>query len=217
MALLDPYATLEQFRERARDNDQSIDGVTEESLVVASRLTDRSLMVHDGAFNAVTAATYTFDARGRDTLWLRDQAGYAYFLNALTSVGVDTERDGTYDGITLLAANAWVRGLPENATALSQPFTHLGLLPHIAGATLTRWPVQPAGVQVTGDWGWSAVPGAIVDFTCHMARDLEAAQMAGAIGEVLSIDGSGLPLRDQTWRTWALIKSTYGRAIPVVY
>ena len=216
MALLDAYATDTQYRARTGDKGTGTDTTLNAQLLLASRLLERSLRVMPGAFNTHTG-TYIFDALGGTVLRLRDRAGLGYFLQTITanSLGIDLDLDKTYDYYTLDLADAWVRGLPENAAAFSEPFTAIELLSHISTADPTRWPELVAGVRIVGTWGWAAVPNAVIDLTVHLVHDLRNAHQAGATLEVPTIDGS-MPLSNQTWRLWNEMKARYGRRIPAV-
>ena len=214
MAILDAYATATNYRVQTGEKTTGTDTVLDAQLLTISRLLERSLHVQPGAFNTHTG-TYTFDGRGGKVLDLRDRAGLTYFLTSVTanSLGIDSECDGTFDGYLWDLSDAWVRGLPENAAAHSEPFSRIEILSHISTAELTVWPVKPAAIRIAGTWGWGAVPGVIMQLTVSMVHDLRQAQLSGALMETPpTIDGGGFPMRDESWRLWREIRSRYGRA-----
>lgn len=217
MPVLDAYATGEDYEARATDGVGVSDSdELAEDLEAASRLLDAELGVHDGAFNSHTA-TYTFDAVGGEVLWLRDRSDRAYFLQAVQAdgIGIDVERDGTFDYYTLDLNDAWVRGLPENASALSRPYTSLEILGSIVGAEPTCWPDQRAAVRINGTWGWSSVPEAIKALTITMTRELRDLYGAGSVGETQQLD-EAVPLARDTRRLIGSMKRRYSRRLPGV-
>lgn len=213
MAVLDAYADKVQFRARVGDQGGGGDTTLDEQLLLASRLLERSTGVMPGAWNTHTG-TYDFDADGGTLLRLRDDADRQYFLQTVTSIGVDTEGDGTYDGETLTLALAWVKGYPANAAAGSEPFTGLELLPYLSSADLSAWPSRKRVVRIAGTFGWAAVPQGIVDLTVHLAHDVRQGHAAGPTLTAPTIDG-GMGLSDQTWRLWRQIEGQYSRRIPI--
>jgi hypothetical protein len=194
------------------------DSVLTSQLTLATRLTERSLRVMPGAFLPQSAETFTFDAIGGTRLYLRDNSGVQYFLRTVTAdgIGVDLDRDGTYDYYALDFADAWVRGIPESALAFNRPFTAIDLLPGISGAAPLVWPDQAASIRIAGAWGWAVTPEAIVDFVVHITHDLRSAHQAGATFEIPAIDGT-ISLRDQTGRwLWRQIETEYGARIVAI-
>jgi hypothetical protein len=215
MALLSAYANVGEYKQLNKHSGADADALITEELLAASRRIERMLGVTPGYFNT-HAETYTFDGGGGPILRLRDSAGRAYCLTGINGngVGVDTERDASYDGYSWDLADAWVRGLPANAAAGSEPFTALELL-NITTAPETRWPTFPAAVQVTGTWGWLAVPGVVRDVTAALVRDLLELHRAGAFREVQTLDGS-VPMTEDTFGRWMSVASSYSRKLPVV-
>lgn len=216
MALLDAYATAAQFRARTGSKASGADTELDDQLLEASRLVERSLGVHSGGFNSHTG-TYTFDAFDDPVLYLRDREGMLYFLQTVgaNAIGVDSEGDGSFDGYQFDFDDAWVRGLPENASALSRPYTAIELLP-IASATLTRWPDRPAAVRITsGTFGWATVPTTILELTVHLTHSLRQAHLADNMGNIPAIDQT-LPLSPNAVWYWRLAEREYKRRLPVV-
>lgn len=79
---------------------------------------------------------------------------------SITEVASDLYRNGTY---SVIWATTDYYTDPENAAAKGEPFTGLVTQP------LSRYffPHGLRTVKVTGDWGWSAVPSAIVE-ACNL-------------------------------------------------
>lgn len=210
MALLDAYATLAEYKAEYNLTASTWDTEITAALLGRSRVAEKLLGVAAGYFNT-HSATYVFDGHGESVLWLRDRSGVGYCLTAITAdnCSIDTNLDGTAD-YTLDLADAWLRGLPENAAGLSEPFTALELLPHTT-ATITKWPDLPASISITGTWGWAAVPHQINQFTLKLVRDLRDMQTGGATQQVRDIDGVPIPLSDDTFRHFMAIAGLYGR------
>lgn len=179
-----------------------------------SRLLERSLQVAPGAFNAsATGQARIFDGTGTAILRLRDRAGYGYFLTTLDadSLKIDSDLDGSYDDYTLDFGDNWVRGLPENAVAHSEPFTAIELRPTTT-ATLTVFPKLPGCIQITGTWGWAAVPQIIQDLVIHRTHELREALKGGAIEALPSFEGA-VPLQPRTFWLWKEAERLYGRRV----
>jgi hypothetical protein len=215
MALLSAYATDTEYRARTGDATTSTNATLNEHLLSVSRMFELSIRVMPGAFNTHTG-TYTFDATGGTVLNLRDRAGRQYFLASITadSLGIDTELDATYDGYELDLSDAWVRGLPENAAAFSEPFRRLELLTSMSGANPGVWPIQKAAVQITGTWGWAAVPEMVVDAVCHRTQELREALKEGGTGSLPAFAAGDVQMRPTTAWLWKEAERMYGGYAP---
>ena len=217
MALLDSYATIAQYRAAIGDKATAADATITAELTVMSRQLERALMLAPGYFNAsATSQARIFDGNGRDTLQLRDTAGYGYCLTAIATDGlaIDSDLDGSYDDYTFDLADAWVRGLPENAAAHSEPFTAIQLRP-LSSATLTIFPRLPGCVQITGTWGWSAVPQIVTDLVIRRTHELRQGLVAGAMQAVPAFDGAE-PMQPRTAWLFHEAERLYGRKLPVI-
>lgn len=209
MALLDAYATTAEYIAITAQK-ATADSALSGQIAGMSRLLEKSLQVAPGAFNSATG-TRVFDGSGEATLVLRDRYGLAYFLQTIDadSLKVDSDLDGSYDDYTLDLADAWVRGLPENAAAASEPFREIELRA-LSSATLTTFPKLPGCIQITGTWGWSAVPDVIKQLVVHRTNELRQALAAGALQEVSSFEGA-LPMRPYTNWLFREAERLYGR------
>ncbi|MGE0229980.1 MAG: hypothetical protein AB7I38_17045 [Dehalococcoidia bacterium] len=212
MALLDAYATAAEYRAMVGDGSTGSDSTLDAQLLGMSRLLERSLQVAVGQWNAHTG-TYVFDGSGKAELSLRDRDGRAYFLRSIDPdlLEVDADLDGTYE-YTLDTGDAWVRGLPENAAALSEPFRAIELRP-LSGALLTAFPALPGCVRITGAWAWAAVPRAVKDLVIHRTHEVREALKAGATMQLPSFEGA-LPMQPKTAWLWHEAERLYGRRLP---
>jgi len=217
MALLDAYVTAAEYRARTAQKGENPVELTAQ-LTMGTRLLERTLAVPPGAFNTHTA-TYDFDAHGGTILRLRDRTGAGYFLWSLPAdaIGLDTERDGTYDGFSLDFSDNWVRGLPENASATTgESFTAIEILAHLSTASPAAWPNNPASVRITGaTWGYLTVPGAIKELVIDIVHGVRSAQLAGPALEVPVIEEGFTLSRDAFFRMREM-KQRYGRRLPAI-
>lgn len=213
MALLDAYAEVEDYKARNRMTGDADDQEIAALLLLNSRRAEKLLHCAAGYWNT-HSGTYVFDAYGGTILDLRDSAGMAYCLTAITadSLALDTDGDGSFDDYTLDLADAWVRGLPANAASFSEPFTSIELLP-ISSATITSWPDAPASVQIAGTFGWAAVPTAIREFVIALTRDMRDTHMAGSTRELQGPDGETFLVADDTFGRFMALAGLYGRRI----
>lgn len=217
MAILDSYATITQYRAAIGDKASAADATITAELLVMSRQLERALQVAPGYFNAsATGQVRVFDGSGRAILQLRDKAGLGYCLTAIVadSLKIDSDLDGSYDDYLFDLSDAWVRGLPENAAAHSEPFTAIELRP-LSAATLTIFPKLSGCVEITGTWGWAAVPQIIQDLVIHRTHDLRQGLSAGAVGAVAAFD---VPAQMQPRTLWLFREAErlYGRQLPVL-
>lgn len=213
MARTDAYATLSQYRAANRDSQTGADTTISALLLGTSRLLERDLSVHEGAFNSYSAAHY-FDANGGALLTLEDTDGNTYFLQAIDADGcdIDSELDGTYDGYQLDLGDAFLVGRPENTA--TKPYTQLRLLPWPT-ATITAWPTAPRSVRITGTWGHAAVPDVISQLTIRLTRLMLDSHLGGGAQVIPAIDDMvRLPDAPKEVRgIWYSVKQLYGRRL----
>lgn len=88
-------------------------------------------------------------------------------LTTVTSVKTDSDGDGTFE--TTLTSPADYMAEPLNAALDSKPYTRLTINPR-SGATW--YPDVPRSVEVTGQFGWPAVPDEIRTATTILASKL---------------------------------------------
>lgn len=111
---------------------------------------------------------------------------------APTSIVIDENDDGVFDDTPLTSSDyeLW----PQNAAQgpETNPWTAIYIPPHS-----TRSGFAPGKqVQITTQWGWPAVPGAVVRATCHLTGILRlesprATSQVNEIGTVLGVSKAG--------------------------
>lgn len=213
MARFDPYIDAEYYQARSTKGRELDESLTHD-IASAQALLDRELGVVDGAFNEYDSASVTLDSFGGDMLWLRESSGRAFFLRAVAEdgIGIDTERDGTFDGVTMDLGVPAVDGINyvENSDGIA--YIALRLLP---GGGLRQWPKGPSSVRITGDFGFpGGPPDAIKAVLYSITRELRDHFSAGSANRQ-QWAGDEAPLSDQTWRQIGRIKTQFGRAVPI--
>lgn len=186
-----------------------------EQIASADRMLDYSLGYAPGMFNT-HSGIYDFDSVGGARLYLRDGLDRVYPFTAITSIGIDTENDLTYDGYSWTLADAWVRPMPENNDDLGLPWEALDIFAFVSGAPLATWPVRRAAVRVTGTFGHATVPERVKQLVAHTVHDLRDAHVAGGSGTPPTYDGIQMSLTPQTWRVWLSVKAEFNRRVPPV-
>jgi hypothetical protein len=213
MARADAYATLAQYRAANRDSQTGADTTISALLTGTSRLLERDLSIHEGAFNSYTGTHY-FDANGGAILTLEDTDGNGYFLQAIDSNGcdIDSELDGTYDGYQLDLADTFLVGRPENTA--SKPYTQLRLMGW-PSATIVAWPIAARSVRITGTWGHAAIPDVITHLTIRLTRLMLDSHLGGGAQVIPGIDDLvRLPDAPKEVRgIWYSVKQLYGRRL----
>lgn len=107
-----------------------------------------------------TTATYVFHADHPYVLDLGDLP----LAGAPTTVATDEDDDGVYE--TTVAAGAY-NLRPANGLVDGDPHPYTTL-----HRTSGQWPMSSTGrptVQITGSFGWPAIPGAVVEATIQIA------------------------------------------------
>lgn len=130
---------------------------------------------------ALTAASRGIDGAARRRFWKDADANQARVytptsaewvaiddLIALTSLKTDTDGDGTFENTWTLNTDFVLE--PLNAAADSRPWTSVSRHPR---GNYRELPVDlPRSVQVSGQFGWSAVPEAVKEATMILASKL---------------------------------------------
>lgn len=213
MALLDPYATFAQYKDRFNLSSDTRKLEIEELLIDASRRLEQHLQVAPGYFNT-HAATYVFSGHGGKVLRLRDARGLGYCLTAITadSCKIDDDLDGTYE-YTLDLSDNWLNGIPENAAQQGEPFTALELTP-TTSATITLWPNLPRSIAITGTWGWAQVPRAITELCLFMTREMVDLESGGVTQQLFDIAGNPAQINNSGFGLAVARAKRYGRMLP---
>lgn len=214
MALLDTYCDADSYRARVGSKESGTNATLTAQLLGMSRHLEKELQLAPGAFNSATR-TLKFDGNGLTRLWLRDEMGYAYFLQSISADGlaIDYDLDGDTD-YAFDTADAWLRLSPANAVSNGEPGRAVELLP-VPTAPIAAFPILPGCISITGVWGWSAVPGIIADLVAHLTHDLRIAERGGQ-GGYPAIDGSLKALAPDTFWMWTQAKQRWGRRLPGV-
>jgi len=178
MALADPYANAQRFRDqtglRGTGEDASLDSL----LVAVSRWMEKRLGIP--SFNKTdTASALVLYPYGDKVLRVPPIAS----LEGV-EVKIDTDSDGDFADETALPANDYeLLPLDADQRAEAVPFTRIALTPW--GAT-TSW-LGRGRVQVTAVWGWPEVPEGIVYGCVEFAR-LARGEGPFATGQISELD-----------------------------
>lgn len=143
------YATVEELRDYAgiTDDDDTTDNAKlQRNITAASRAVNKHCRRQFGKVDAPETRTYTASGYAVDIDDLMD----------LTAVVVETA-----DGDVGLKPATVSRWLPQNAAADGVPYTRLYLTGSVSSA--------PAGISITGLWGWAAVPDSVKEATLLQA------------------------------------------------
>ena len=204
------YASFDDYVAREGAVDDDLQETIEAMLTAISRWVDRRLGVFPGGFAPCDSQTFIFYSRGRRKLWLRDDR-YAYPLRAVDDGGIrpDYTRTGEYSQ----SPYAWdfddlfIQPIPQNLGG--EPARGIELR-RIGRTPQTTWPYGSGGsVQITGDWGWSAVPPPITELVVKRARDMRDVQRGGAASNVGDLAGEAIQFSDDSWRMWTDIEARY--------
>lgn len=212
MALLDPVATVEEYRAATGRASSAGDAQIFEALVSNTRRLERMAKAAPGYWQT-HSATYDFDARGGPILRLR-QNGRGYCFTAITanSLQVDDDDDGTYE-YSWDTADAWIRPEPVNASTASEPYKAIRILTG-RSAPRTTWPNAEHSVRIAGTWGWAAVPRPVRAAVIEMAREELEAALSGSTRQLFGPDGESFQLAPDPVRIAIGRAMAYGPSIP---
>lgn len=147
MPLRPDYVTSAQLKAHLRITDAADDLSIALVITAASRAIDKSTGRQFGLNGSAVARTYTWNGAYIDCL------PALAIDDVMTPTGlvvkIDQAGQGTY-GTALTAVDPW----PFNAAADSRPWTHLVWRSYASGFPGRR----SQAVQVTANWGWTAVP-----------------------------------------------------------
>lgn len=179
MALGDSYATTAELKSYLRITDTAEDTLLSDSLSTASRLIEHHC---DRQFNKTTSASArVFYASSSCTVHVDD-----FHTTTDLVIKHSSGDDGTYD-ITLTTADYQL--LPLNGIVSGEsgwPYYRIELQGFYVSAA-----VRPQ-IEVTAQWGWTAVPAAIKRACIQMAS--EVYKLKGAPFDVAGMDQFG-PIR----------------------
>lgn len=193
------YGTIAEYRARVDKSSSADDNDILEQLEAVSDLVNREC---HRQFNQTPPATVrTFDACSDIAVAVDD-------LVSLDASGfdVDTTKDGTYE---TNVANDDLLLLPTLASEDLEPFTRIELAPK--QTTLTRLPDFRKAIQITGTWGWSAVPKAIPEYVYLLVRMWRDLQEGGVTQDIQQID-QAVAMSPQMTHIMRQVKKRFGRA-----
>lgn len=169
MAWAPDYITADELESYQHGLGETVDD-TENALAVtaASRAIDDHCNRQFGKLAAAAAWTYPAQYRWRTGLWV------VAIDDLMTQTDFAVEVSGTPIGTDF-------RLEPSNAAAKGEPWTRLVIL-----STAVQQPIgDPDEVEVTGIWGWTAVPAPV-----KLATKLQANRFASRRDSPLGVTGS---------------------------
>lgn len=181
MTITNGYLTTTEAREYCGLSDLADTELLDATVEAVSRLIDNHCQRH---FFATASSARTFATQSADRLRL----GAFNDLVSVTSVKFDRDGDGTFE--ETVASTNWALSTGTNAGAPeSSPFTELHLFNlvwfPIPGGTAGTGRTQLT--EITGVWGWPAVPAAIKQATRIMVSRIvkrqESPQGVAGFGE----------------------------------
>lgn len=171
MAIVNGYCTLAEVKAALRLTDNVDDGLLEKAIESASRRIDG----YTGRFFYKTAST-AINLYPINEYLLRMPEDLA---NATVTIKIDTNADGTY-ATTLTQGVDYILE-PTDASLRGYPYVHARM---VGGQTfpLEVTPSFPT-CQVTGFWGWDAVPSDVSQ-ACVLLAMRQFARLNAALGVV---------------------------------
>ena len=171
MAIVNGYCTLQDVKSALRLTDNVDDGLLEKAIESASRRIDG----YCGRFFYKTAST-PINIYPINEYLLRMPEDLA---NATVTIKIDTTANGTY-ATTLTQGVDYILE-PTDASLRGYPYVHARM---VGGATFPLYttPSFPT-CQVTGFWGWNAIP-ADVSQACVLLAMRQFARLNAALGVV---------------------------------
>ena len=171
MAIVNGYCTLQDVKSALRLTDNVDDGLLEKAIESASRRIDG----YCGRFFYKTAST-AINIYPINEYLLRMPEDLA---NATVTIKIDTTANGTY-ATTLTQGVDYILE-PTDASLRGYPYVHARM---VGGATFPLYttPSFPT-CQVTGFWGWNAIP-ADVSQACVLLAMRQFARLNAALGVV---------------------------------
>ncbi|CAB4157113.1 gp6 domain containing protein [uncultured Caudovirales phage] len=171
MAIVNGYCSLQDVKSALRLTDNVDDGLLEKAIESASRRIDG----YCGRFFYKTAST-AINIYPINEYLLRMPEDLA---NATVTIKIDSTANGTY-ATTLTQGVDYILE-PTDASLRGYPYVHARM---VGGATFPLFTVPSFPTcQVTGFWGWNAVP-ADVSQACVLLAMRQFARLNAALGVV---------------------------------
>lgn len=175
MAWNDAYGTAEEYRARVGKSDAADDADIGEQLIAVSGLLNREC---HRQFNLSGEVARQFTRTSPIAVAVTD-------LVTLSADGftVDTTGDGVFE--TTIDSGDLIL-LPRMAAEDPDPYTRIEL--HRKQTTITQLPRTRYCIQITGTWGWAAVPNAIVEAVYSIVREIRDLQEGGYTATLENVD-----------------------------
>jgi hypothetical protein len=207
LPITDAYATAAEYRDRTTKTDTGDDaGVITPLLAAVSRLIDRET----GRFFTKDAAAVArvYEGGGLTRLYIDDVATVSGLV-----VKVDLNGDYDYadtDETLTKDTHFWIGPVNAEDGSEPKPYRYLDIVPN--NGRLSVWPAQLRAVEVTAQFGWAAVPGAIKEATILVAREMRDLQESGMTLSLQAID-QAVNLAPVAFSLIQRIKREYGRKV----
>lgn len=209
MALNDPYATPQEYRQRVGAADEKNDAALRPVLAGVSRLVEGPEGCRRFFTKDASAVVRIFHGNGRGVLWL--PADIATTAGLIVKVDQNGDYDfGDADETLALNTDYWVG--PENAELEPEPrpFEYLEVNP--SSSLISCWPDQRRSVQVTAVFGWPAVPGAVREATILITRELLDLEKSGMTLELQALDQQ-IHMAPQGFARLQMLQRSYARPL----
>src|SRR5262245_8261670 len=157
--MADPYVSVAEFRAWIVLNDSYDDPTINDALTAASRGIDHYCDTH--FWKTAAGTNRFFDTCYPKWLRINDAA-------AVTAVATDANSDGVYETVWA-AADFQLLPLNPAAGPETEPYTEILAVGTRSFPAATK---RLGMVQVTGTWGWAAVPEAVTEATKLVANRL---------------------------------------------
>lgn len=194
------YLTLAEFKENSYLGDMPVDAYAQLAIDAAEEAIEA--YTERRFYQGGTADAYYYTATDTKYLPIDD-------LVSLVSLKTDDNADGTYE-TTWAAADSLLA--PYNASIIEQPYTRI----ETNAAVSRTFPLTPKGVEVTGQFGWPAIPDRVKDATLLQAVRFYKRFREAPFGVAgVSLDGSALRLLSRLDADVELMLSRL-RRVPVV-
>ena len=179
MDISDAYATATEYREVSGSGDAGLDSVIDRDLTSVSRWLEHKL---DRFFNVDAGdVARIYEAKQARELWINDLSA------APTTIKIDEDNDGSFaDETALVATDYELRPLNADKGPEVEPYSHILLT---SWGTKSSW--KNLRVEITGKWGWLAVPDIVKSATIEFTRlwRMETPRATTAITEMDQVIG----------------------------
>jgi hypothetical protein len=215
MAITDPYATEAEYRLAAGKDDTSENVEITTDLTAISRYMERKSGTFWTKDAAAVARVFMPRSTGIPTRpdWAESENPWKYGglsrtlyfdapLVSVTTIKIDEDKDGVFSDETALAATDYEL-LPRNAALGPEPAPYTAM-------ELTQWGAKNAftpgaRVEVTGIWGWPAVPERVKRACIHLTAILRletprATRTLNELGQILDTNQKAASIIDDLIR-----------------